>query len=81
MAEAARRPEELTAVDAPPVRDPTAIDREYHRARARRQARVTRRRANKHGRLRFWLTLGFLLLASLVVAVTIWGEIRKLFGL
>jgi hypothetical protein len=32
-------------------------------------------------RLRFWAFLGLLVLACLVVAVTVWGEVQKLFGI
>ncbi len=81
MAEAARRPEELDEVEEPPVFDPVAIDRAYRFHRARRQARSERRRETKLARLRFWFVLGALFLASLVIVVTVWREVERLFGL
>jgi hypothetical protein len=67
--------------EQPPVFDHSAIDRAYHLHRARRQQRVERRRASRFAHYRFWLVLGGLFLASLVVVVTVWGEIQRLFGL
>ena len=49
--------------------------------RAKRQARVEHRRATRFAHLRFWTFLGLLLLAVLVVAVTVWSEVAKLFGI
>ncbi len=66
--------------DAPPL-DPTAVDRAYRFYRAQRYARLERRRATRFARARFWLVLGVLLLACLVLAVTVWAEVRQLFGL
>ena len=42
---------------------------------------LERRRATRMARWRFWAFLGLLLLACLVIAVTVWDEITKLFGL
>ncbi len=81
MAEAARKRPELDELDEPPVFDPSAIDRAYRFHRARRQARSERRRETKLARLRFWFVLGALFLASLVLVVTIWREVERLFGL
>ncbi len=81
MAEPARTPPELAELEEPPVFDRRAIDRAYHLHRARRHARVERKRESRLARYRFWLVLGALFLASLVVIVTVWGEIKKLFGL
>jgi len=49
--------------------------------RAKRAARIEHRRATRHAHLRFWTFLGLLLLAVLVVAVTVWSEVAKLFGI
>ena len=78
MAEPAQR--RLPRVDAPPL-DPTAVDRAYRFYRARRSAKVEHRRASRRAHLRFWVFLGLLLLACLVVAVTVWGEIARIFGI
>ena len=78
MAQPARKP---PTVEEPPAYDPLAIEQAYRRHRARRYARVERRRANRRARFRFWAVLGGLFLGSLVIAVTIWIEVQRLFGL
>jgi hypothetical protein len=67
-------------VDAPPV-DPNAIDRAYRFYRAQRHAKVEHKRATRMARFRFWAFLGLLLLACAVVAVTVWSEIGRIFGI
>ena len=66
--------------EAPPL-DPSAVDRAYRFYRAKRHAKIEHRRATRMARWRFWAFLGLLLLACLVLAVTVWDEITKLFGL
>ena len=66
--------------EAPPL-DPNAVDRAYRFYRARRYAKLERRRETRIARARFWAVLGLLLLACLVLAVTVWDEVTKLFGL
>ena len=78
MAQPARTP---IQVDDPPAFDARAIDRAYRYHQARRRARHARRRETRLARMRFWLVLGGLLLACLVIAVTIWDQIQQLFGL
>jgi hypothetical protein len=78
MAEPAQR--QRARVDAPPV-DPHAIDRAYRFYRAQRHAKVEHRRETKVARARFWAVLGLLLLACAVVAVTVWSEIARIFGI
>jgi hypothetical protein len=77
MAQPARMPPEL---DEPPVYDPGAIDQAYRLHRARRHARLERRRESRRAGLRFWLVLGALTAGCLVLAVSIWLEIENLFG-
>ena len=67
--------------DAPPPYDPIAIDRAYLQERARRRARFERSRARRRASARFWFVLIVLLAASIVLIVTIWREIERLFGL
>ena len=67
--------------DAPPTFDPVAVDRAYLQERARRRARVERSRERRRASLRFWIVLLLLVLASIVLTVTIWREIERLFGL
>lgn len=67
--------------DAPPSFDPIAVDRAYLHERARRKARFERSRERKRAGLRFWLVLLVLVSASILLIVTIWHEIERLFGL
>ena len=78
MAEPATRPS--AGEDAPPF-DPIAVDRAYLQERARRRARVERSRERRRASLRFWLVLLALLAASVLLSLTIWHEIERLFGL
>ena len=78
MAEPARRHQ--AGDDAPPF-DPVAIDRAYLQERARRRARAERSRARRRAGLRFWLVLLGLIVVSIVLTVTIWREVERLFGL
>jgi len=66
--------------DVPPF-DPLAVDRAYLQERARRRARLERSRARRRAGLRFWLVLVCLVAVSLLLTVTIWREIERLFGL
>ena len=66
--------------DAPPY-DPVAVDRAYLQERARRRARIERTRAQRRASLRFWVVLLLLLAASVLLSLTIWREIERLFGL
>jgi hypothetical protein len=79
MAQPARR-HVAAPPDEPPV-DPQAIDRAYHYHRARRNARVRRKREKAHARLRFFLTFAILVGLSLFLVLTIWREVHKVFGL
>ena len=78
MAEPATRPS--AGDDAPPF-DPIAVDRAYLQERARRRARIERSRERRRASLRFWLVLLALLAASVLLSLTIWREIERLFGL
>ncbi|MBA3347087.1 MAG: hypothetical protein H0T13_00850 [Actinobacteria bacterium] len=91
MAEPARRPAAggaarraiggIASDDAPPPYDPVAVDRAYLQERARRRARVEHGRARRRASLRFWLVLLVLAVASVLLSLTIWREIERLFGL
>ncbi len=78
MAERARR--STLAVEDPPI-DPSAVDRAYSVHRARRRARIEATRARRHARVRFWLVLLVLVGATVALAVTVWHEVQRLFGL
>jgi len=66
--------------EAPPL-DSTAIDRAYRFYRAQRHAKLEHRRETRIARARFLVMLGVLLFACLVLAVTVWEQVTKLFGL
>jgi hypothetical protein len=78
MAQPARRT--AAPPEDPPV-DPTAIDRAYHYHRARRNARIRRKREKSNARLRFLLTLGVLVGLAVFLMLTTWSEVEKVFGL
>lgn len=73
-------PQRQLQTEAPPL-DPTAIDQAYRFYRAQRYARRQRQRATRIAHLRYWAALALLLLGCLVLAVTVWAEVRQLFGL
>ena len=78
MAEPARR---VPAAGDPPPFDPVAVDRAYLQERARRRARIERTRARKRAGLRFWFVLVSLVVVSVVLILSTWREIERLFGL
>jgi hypothetical protein len=78
MAEPARRTEAPTSV---PSYDPTAVERAYVLHRARRHARVRRTRARRSARVRFFVVLLLLFALSVYIALVVWHEIERLFGL
>lgn len=61
--------------------DPTAIQREYRRQRIKRRAREDRAREKTLASLRFWLALTAVLATSIGLAIVIWNQIQRLFGL
>lgn len=70
-----------TPLEEPPRHDPHSVSRAYHYHRARRAARVERRKAQRWARLRFWFMLGCLLLAAAVIAVLILQQVQNIFGI
>lgn len=61
--------------------DPTAVQQAYRRERLRRRAREDRRRERMLAGLRFWLAVVLVIATSVALAVLIWHEIHRLFGL
>jgi hypothetical protein len=61
--------------------DPTAIQRNYRRQRIKRRAREEQAREKALAGLRFWLVLVAVLCVSVGLAVVIWNQIERLFGL
>jgi hypothetical protein len=78
VAEPARR---IVAPPEDPPVDPGAIDRAYHYHRARRNARVRRKREKSRATLRFAATFVILVGLALFLMLTIWHEVQKVFGL
>ena len=79
MAQPARRRVAAPREESPV--DPEAIDRAYHYHRARRNARLRRKREKTHAQLRFYLTFAFLTGLALFLLLTSWHEVQKVFGL
>ncbi len=78
MAQPARR---IVAPPEDPPVDPGAIDRAYHYHRARRNARLRRKREKSRATLRFVATFVILVGLALFLMLTIWREVQKVFGL
>jgi hypothetical protein len=75
------QPLRRTAPDEAPPIDPVAIDRAYRVERARRKLRDERRRASRRANRRFWLAMLALIVGCVLLALTVWNEIERLFGL
>ena len=67
--------------DDVPVVDHEAVRDTVRLHRARRKARIEHRKRTRRAGVRFWLVLLLLLVVSVVLSVTIWHEIQRLFGL
>jgi len=67
--------------DDVPSLDADAVRRSYQHHRARRRARVEHVRRSRRAGARFWVVLLLLLAACMVLAMTTWREIGRLFGL
>jgi len=69
------------STEQPPV-DPTdAVRSAYSFHRAKRRVRVERRRQTRQAGLRFAVTLAVLVFIAVVLSLTVWNEIQRLFGL
>lgn len=66
--------------DVPPF-DPVAVDRAYLQERARRRVRIERTRERRRAALRFWAVLLTLVGVSVLLTLTVWREIERLFGI
>jgi hypothetical protein len=78
MPEPAHRTEVLPE-DTPSL-DPSAIQQNYRRERARRRARVERRSATRRSNVRFWVTLLVLAFLTAFAILAAWHEVQTLFG-
>ena len=70
-----------TADGETPALDPDAVRRSYQHHRARRRARVEHTRRTKRAGARFWVVFVLLVAAFVLLALTTWREIGRLFGL
>jgi hypothetical protein len=61
--------------------DPTAVARAYRRERARRRAREQRALDRRLAAFRFWLVVFTVGAGSIGLAIVIWHQIHRLFGL
>jgi hypothetical protein len=61
--------------------DPTAVERAYRRQRLRRRAREERARERQLAAVRFWLAVLTVIGTSIGLAIVIWQQIHRLFGL
>jgi hypothetical protein len=61
--------------------DPTVVVRAYRRERLRRRAREDRARERQLAALRFWLAVTTVIGTSIGLAIVIWQQIHRLFGL
>src|SRR3989442_14856931 len=73
------RPE--PSVEPPPIDPSEAIHHAYRFHRAKRRARVEHRRRTREAGLRFYVILVVLVFLTVVLGLTIWNEIQRLFGL
>jgi hypothetical protein len=61
--------------------DPIAVQRNYRRQRVKRRVREERAYERNLARLRFWLALTAVIATSIGLALVIWNQIQRLFGL
>jgi hypothetical protein len=75
------RRDDPPAAEPPPVDTSEAIRWAYRFHRTKRRLRVERRRATQLAGLRFAATLALLVFVFVVLSLTVWAEIQRLFGL
>jgi hypothetical protein len=79
--EAQLETDEPQAAEPPPVDTTEAIRWAYRFHRTKRRLRVERRRAARLAGLRFAFTLALLVFVFVVLSLTVWAEVQRLFGL
>jgi len=67
--------------DDTPSLDPSAIERNYRRERARRRARIEQKSAARRSSVRFYVVLVALLFLAAFVMLAAWHEVQTLFGI
>jgi hypothetical protein len=61
--------------------DPTAVQRAYRKERLRRRAREQRAMDRRLAAFRFWIVVFTVIAGSIGLAIVIWQQIHRLFGL
>jgi hypothetical protein len=79
--EPARRPRSTVLDDDPPSLDPSVIEHNYRRERARRRARVERQSAARNSNIRFYVTLFVIVFVTAFAILAAWHELSTLFGI
>jgi hypothetical protein len=64
-----------------PTYDPVVVERAYAAHRAKRHAQIRRKRARRYAGARFFVFMLLLLGLCVFLALTVWREIERLFGL
>jgi hypothetical protein len=64
-----------------PSLDPAAIERAYARERARRRARYVRSDEARSSSARYWVVISFLVLLTVLFALTALNQIHSTFGI
>jgi len=68
-------------IDGPPVDTSDAIRSAYRFHRTKRRLHDERKRAARYAGVRFAVTLALLVFVCVVLTLTVWAEIQRLFGL
>lgn len=80
MAQPAPTPPEPDRAPNPPV-DPDAVAKAFIRERARRVAREEHIVEQRKSRIRYWIVVAALFLTAVVLAASIWDQLKTLFGI
>jgi hypothetical protein len=80
VAEPARNQSRPLTDDEPPL-DPEAIPRAYRFHRAQRRAKFERRQRSREAALRFLVVFTLLLAGAIAIALVMWHEVQRLFGI
>jgi hypothetical protein len=67
--------------EEPPIDPSAAIEHAYRFHRAKRRVRDRRRYETRKAHVRFYAVLMTLVFVTVLVALTIWNEIQRIFGL
>lgn len=68
-------------VDEAPAYDPRSITRRLAQERARRKARMAHKRRRRHAHIRFFVAIAVLIGLIVFLALVVWHEVGRLFGI